>query len=101
MDKLFYLVPVMGLLGLFYTFWKFSWVAKQDSGTDRMREISTYIAEGAMAFLKAEWKILTYFAIIVACLLGFIGSRSEGSSWSICLAFLAGAFLSALAGFIG
>ena len=101
MDKLFYLVPVMGMLGLLYTFWKFSWVAKQDSGTDRMREISTYIAEGAMAFLKAEWKILTYFAIIVAILLGFMGSRSSGSHWSICLAFLVGAFFSALAGFIG
>jgi K(+)-stimulated pyrophosphate-energized sodium pump len=101
MDKLFYLVPVMGLLGLLYTFWKFSWVAKQDAGTDRMKEISTYIAEGAMAFLKAEWKILTYFAIIVAVLLGFMGSRSADSDWSICLAFLAGAFLSALAGFIG
>jgi len=101
MDKLFYLVPVMGLLGLLYTFWKFSWVARQDSGTDRMREISTYIAEGAMAFLKAEWKILTYFAIIVAILLGIMGSRSAGSHWSICLAFLVGAFFSALAGYIG
>ena len=101
MDKLFYLVPAMGLLGLLYTFWKFSWVSKQDSGTDRMREISTYIAEGAMAFLKAEWKILTYFAIIVALLLGFMGSRSTDSHWSIALAFLVGAFLSALAGFIG
>jgi K(+)-stimulated pyrophosphate-energized sodium pump len=101
MDKLFYLVPVMGLLGLLYTFWKFSWVVKQDSGTDRMREIATYIAEGAMAFLKAEWKILTYFAIVVAILLGIMGSRSAGSHWSICLAFLVGAFFSALAGYIG
>jgi K(+)-stimulated pyrophosphate-energized sodium pump len=101
MDKLFYLVPAMGLLGLLYTFWKYSWVSKQDSGTDRMREISTYIAEGAMAFLKAEWKILTYFAIIVALLLGFMGSRSADSHWSIALAFLVGAFFSALAGFIG
>ena len=101
MDRLFYLVPAMGLLGLLYTFWKYSWVAKQDSGTDRMREISTYIAEGAMAFLKAEWKILTYFAIIVALLLGFMGSRSAESHWSIAVAFLIGAFLSALAGYIG
>src|SRR4051812_21583705 len=101
MDKLFYLVPVMGLLGLFYTFWKFSWVAKQDAGTDRMKEISTYIAEGAMAFLKAEWKILTYFAIIVALLLGYMGLKSPESHWTIALAFLVGAFFSALAGFIG
>ena len=101
MDRLFYLVPAMGILGLLYTFWKFSWVSKQDSGTDRMREISNYIAEGAMAFLKAEWKILTYFAIIVALLLGFMGSRSAESHWSIAVAFLVGAFFSALAGFIG
>ena len=101
MDKLIYLVPAMGLLGLLYTFIKFNWVAKQDAGTDRMKEISNYIAQGAMAFLKAEWKILTYFAIIVALLLGFMGSRSETSHWSIAIAFLIGAFFSALAGFIG
>jgi len=101
MDKLIYLVPVMGLIGLLYTFIKFNWVSKQDAGNERMKEISTYIAEGAMAFLKAEWKILTYFAVIVALLLGFMGSRSESSHWSIAVAFLIGAFFSALAGFIG
>jgi len=91
----------MGLIGLLYTFIKFNWVSKQDAGNERMKEISTYIAEGAMAFLKAEWKILTYFAVIVALLLGFMGSRSESSHWSIAIAFLIGAFFSALAGFIG
>jgi K(+)-stimulated pyrophosphate-energized sodium pump len=101
MDKLIYLVPMMGLIGLLYTFIKFNWVSKQDAGNERMKEISTYIAEGAMAFLKAEWKILTYFAVIVALLLGFMGSRSESSHWSIAIAFLIGAFFSALAGFIG
>src|SRR5689334_14764470 len=101
LDSYLYLVPVMGLIGLLYTLWKFSWVSRQDAGTDRMKEISTYIAEGAMAFLKAEWKILTYFAAIVALLLGFMGSRNESSHWSIAIAFLIGAFFSALAGFIG
>jgi len=101
MDKLIYLVPAMALIGLIYTFVKFSWVAKQDAGTDRMKEISQHIAEGAMAFLRSEWKILAYFAIIVALLLGFMGSRSETSHWSIAVAFLIGAFFSALAGFIG
>jgi K(+)-stimulated pyrophosphate-energized sodium pump len=101
-DKLlFYAVPAMGLLGLIYTFIKYAWVSKQDAGTDRMKEISTYIADGAMAFLKAEWKILTYFVIIVGILLGYMGSRSEDSHWSIALAFVAGAFFSALAGYIG
>jgi K(+)-stimulated pyrophosphate-energized sodium pump len=66
-----------------------------------MKEIAQYIAEGAMAFLRAEWKILTYFGVIVAVLLGFMGSRSEESHWSIALAFVLGAFFSALAGYIG
>ena len=56
MDKLFYAAPLMALLGLLYTFIKSNWVAKQDAGTNRMQEISKHIAEGAMAFLKAEWK---------------------------------------------
>src|ERR1041385_9113348 len=101
MDKLIYLVPAMALLGLLYMFIKFNWVARQEAGTDRMKEISNYIAQGAMAFLRAEWKILAYFAVIVALLLGFMGSRSESSHWSIAIAFVIGAFFSALAGFIG
>ncbi len=58
----------MGVIGLLYTFVKFNLVSKQDAGSDRMKEISKYIAEGAMAFLKAEWKILDYFVVIVAIL---------------------------------
>ncbi|MDQ3277177.1 MAG: sodium-translocating pyrophosphatase [Bacteroidota bacterium] len=100
-DSLVYLVPVMGVIGLLYTLWKFSWVSKQDAGTDRMKEISNYIAEGAMAFLKAEWKILTYFGIIVAVLLGIMGANNANSHWTIAIAFLMGAFFSALAGYIG
>ncbi|MBA4167179.1 MAG: sodium-translocating pyrophosphatase [Chitinophagaceae bacterium] len=101
MDKLIYLVPVMGAIGLLYTFIKFSWVSKQDAGNERMKEISTYIAEGAMAFLKAEWKILTYFVVIAAVLLAFMGTRNDNSSPAIAIAFIIGAFFSALAGFIG
>jgi len=100
-DSYVYLVPVMGIIGLLYTLWKFAWVSKQDAGTDRMKEISTYISEGAMAFLRAEWKILTYFGVIVALLLAFMGSRNPESHWLIAVAFLIGAFFSALAGYIG
>jgi K(+)-stimulated pyrophosphate-energized sodium pump len=100
-DSYVYLVPAMGIIGLLYTLWKFAWVSKQDAGTDRMKEISTYIAEGAMAFLRAEWKVLTYFGVIVALLLAFMGSRNPDSHWLIAVAFLIGAFLSALAGYIG
>jgi len=100
-DLYLYLVPAMGLIGLLYTVFKFFWVSKQDDGTDRMREIGNHIAEGAMAFLKAEWKILTYFGIIVAILLGVMGATNKESHWSIAIAFIIGAFFSAFAGFIG
>ncbi|HJU46454.1 MAG TPA: sodium-translocating pyrophosphatase [Chitinophagaceae bacterium] len=101
MDKLIYLVPAMGILGLLYTFAKYSWVSKQDAGNDRMKEISKYIAEGAMAFLKAEWKILGYFVVIVAVLLAVMAKANPHSHWAIAIAFVIGAILSALAGYIG
>ena len=101
MDKLIYLVPVAGVIGLLYTFIKFNWVSKQEAGTDRMKEISTYIAEGAMAFLKAEWKILGYFVVIVALLLGIMASANPHSHWAIAIAFVIGAIFSATAGYIG
>ncbi|NML23643.1 sodium-translocating pyrophosphatase [Pseudoflavitalea sp. G-6-1-2] len=101
MDKLIYLVPLMGIIGLLYTLVKFKWVSKQDAGNDRMKEISTYIADGAMAFLKAEWKILGYFVVVVALLLGFMATTNPHSHWSIAIAFIIGAFFSALAGYIG
>jgi K(+)-stimulated pyrophosphate-energized sodium pump len=101
MEKLIYLVPVSGLIGLMYTLVKFNWVSKQDAGTDRMKEISNYIAEGAMAFLKAEWKILGYFVVIVAMLLALMASTNPHSHWSIAIAFIVGAVFSATAGYIG
>ncbi len=102
MDKiLFYAVPAMGVLGLLYTFVKFNWVSKQDAGTEHMKVISNYIAEGAMAFLKAEWKILGYFVVIVALLLGFMSSTNPNSHWLIAVAFVIGAVSSATAGYIG
>jgi K(+)-stimulated pyrophosphate-energized sodium pump len=101
MDKLIYLVPLMGIIGLLYTFVKFKWVSRQEEGTDRMKEISRHIAEGAMAFLKAEWKILGYFVVIVALLLGFMASTNPHSHWAIAISFILGAVLSATAGYIG
>jgi len=100
-DLLFYAVPAMGIFGLLYTMLKFNWVAKQPAGNDRMKEISTYISEGAMAFLKAEWKILGYFVVIVALLLGFMATKNEDSHWTIAVAFVIGAVFSATAGYIG
>ncbi|MBL7691046.1 MAG: sodium-translocating pyrophosphatase [Flavipsychrobacter sp.] len=101
MMTLFYLVPAFGVLALLYTFIKSAWVSKQDAGNERMTEISKYIAEGAMAFLKAEYKILTYFVIIAGLLLAFMGYSNPKSSPVIALAFVIGAVFSALAGYIG
>ncbi|HMU47832.1 MAG TPA: sodium-translocating pyrophosphatase [Chitinophagaceae bacterium] len=101
MEKLIYLVPAMGLIGLLYTFLKFNWVSKQDPGNDRMKEISNYIAEGAMAFLKAEWKILGYFVVIVGILLAVMSTTNPHSHWLIAGAFVIGAVFSATAGYIG
>ncbi len=99
--NLFYLVPAFGILALLYTFLKSAWVTKQDAGNDRMKEIAQYIAEGAMAFLKAEYKVLAYFVVIAGLLLAVMGYSNNGSSPMIAVAFVIGAFFSALAGFIG
>lgn len=96
-----YLVPCFGLLALLFTAVRSAWVSRQDAGNERMTEIARYIAEGAMAFLKAEYKILTYFVIIAAILLGFMGASHENSDWTIAVAFIIGAVFSATAGFIG
>jgi len=101
MENLIYLVPAMAVVGLLYMFVKYNWVSKQEAGNERMQEISNYIAEGAMAFLKAEWKVLGYFVVIVAVLLGVMSMANENSHWSIALAFVMGAVLSATAGYIG
>jgi K(+)-stimulated pyrophosphate-energized sodium pump len=87
-------------MGLLYVIWKSAWVAKQDAGTDKMKKIAGHIAEGAMAFLKAEYKVLSVFVLCVALLLAFT-ANSETSSPLVGISFVLGAFSSALAGFIG
>jgi K(+)-stimulated pyrophosphate-energized sodium pump len=99
--NIFYLVPLAGIVALLYTFIKSSWVSKQDAGTDRMKEIARYISEGAMAFLKAEYKILTYYVIIAGLLLAYMGYSNPNSHWAIAVAFVIGAVFSVLAGYIG
>ncbi|WP_370896254.1 sodium-translocating pyrophosphatase [Chryseobacterium gossypii] len=98
---LFALVPIFGVVALLYTFLQSNWVSRQDAGNEKMKIISGHIADGAMAFLKAEYRILTYFVVIVAVLLAVMGMSNPNSHWSIGIAFVVGAIFSASAGFIG
>ena len=101
MNTLFYVVPFLGIFGLIITAIKYAWVKKQDAGDANMQELAGYIANGAIAFLKAEWKILFYFGVIAAVLLAFLGWKGENSSPIIAIAFIIGAFFSAFAGYVG
>jgi K(+)-stimulated pyrophosphate-energized sodium pump len=100
-STILYLIPALGVLGLVVMAVQSAWVTKQPTGEANMVELSSYIAEGAMAFLKAEWKILTYFAILAAIILGWSGTLVETSSPVIALSFLIGAVFSATAGYFG
>ncbi|MBM3402234.1 MAG: sodium-translocating pyrophosphatase [Bacteroidetes bacterium] len=100
-NNLIYLIPAMGIFGIIIMALKSAWVSKQDAGDENMQRLSSYIADGAMAFLKAEWKVLGYFSAISALLLAYSGTLVETSSWVIAISFIIGAFTSALAGYIG
>jgi len=106
-SNIIYAIPVFGIIALLFTFWKSGWVARQEVGTERMGRIADNIATGAMAFLKAEYKILAIFVALVAVLLGISGSTQVNasgeatSSGLIALSFVLGALCSGLAGFIG
>ena len=99
-QSIMYSIPVFGVIALLYTFWKSAWVSKQEVGTERMARIAKNIADGAMAFLKAEYKVLAIFVAVVAVLLGLSGN-SAGSSPLVAFSFVLGAICSALAGYLG
>lgn len=101
MSELIYLIPAAGVIALLFTFYRASWVSKQEVGTEKMAKIAGHISEGAMAFLRAEYRVLAIFVVVVAVLLAIQGANTEGSSSLIALSFVVGAFCSALAGFIG
>jgi K(+)-stimulated pyrophosphate-energized sodium pump len=98
---LIYLIPVFGIIGIISMGIKAAWVTRQETGDASMNELAGYIASGAMAFLKAEWKVLSYFVIIAMILLAWSGTTVITSSPVIAVSFLCGAFLSAFAGFLG
>ena len=96
-----YLPLVLAILGLIFMIVKASWVNKQTTGNERMQSISKSIKEGAMAFLNAEYRILGIFVIIASIALFIVSRMVETSHWLIVVAFVCGAFFSALAGNIG
>ncbi len=100
-NNLIYIIPALGLIGVLVMISKTIWVNKQPTGDENMNRLAGYIADGAMAFLKAEWKILSYFAIIAAILLAYSGTLIETSSYLIAISFIIGAITSAFAGYIG
>jgi K(+)-stimulated pyrophosphate-energized sodium pump len=106
-NNLIYMIPGFGLIGILFMAVQSAWVSKQEAGDATMTELAGYIADGAMAFLKAEWKVLSYFVIIAGALLAWSGTM-EGSPQNpihsspvIAVAFLLGAVFSATAGYIG
>ena len=101
MELIVKFLPVFGVLGLLYVFIKNVWISKQEVGDDKMARIAKNIADGAMSFLKAEYKILSIFVVCVAALLFFKGSNEAGSNGMVAVSFVVGAICSALAGFIG
>ena len=101
MELIVKILPAFGLLALLFVFIKNSWVSKQEIGNDKMERISKNIADGAMSFLKSEYKILSIFVLSVAILLYFKGNNEVGSNGMVAFSFVVGAICSALAGFIG
>ena len=101
MDLIIQFLPLFGVLALLFVFIKNAWVSKQDVGDETMANIAKNFADGAMSFLKAEYKILSIFVVAVAVLLFFKGSNEEGSNGMVAVSFIVGAICSALAGFIG
>ncbi len=101
MENFIYVIPFLGLIGLLTMAVKAAWVSRQDSGDEKMSTLAKHIADGAMSFLKAEWKILGYFVIIAALLLAWSGTLVPHSSWIIAISFIVGAVFSATAGYFG
>jgi len=101
MDQIVWYIPLAGLLGLVFIYLKTKWIDAQDAGTEKMQRIAGYIARGAMAFLKAEYRILAIFVASVSVLLFIKGTYEPGSNGFVVISFVSGAVLSGLAGFIG
>ena len=100
-ETIIFLVPASGLLALAYAFLRTRWIGRQSAGTEKMVEIAGYIADGARAFLRREYRVLSIFVVLVAILLAVANMAVPDASWLIAVSFVTGALTSGLAGFIG
>ncbi len=101
MEQLIYIIPFLGVLALIYSVIKSKWISKQSTGTEKMATISKHIQDGAIEFLRTEYKVLAVFVVAVALILSVSNSGKADSSWLIAVSFIFGAFSSALAGYLG
>ena len=101
--NLLYLSMGAGVLALVFAYIKTTWINKQDPGTARMQEIGAAVREGAMAFLKREYKVLAVFIVVVAAMLAFLNIKVTGnkSLGLVAVSFVVGAFCSVLSGYFG
>ena len=100
-ETIVFLVLASGLLALAYAFLRTRWIGRQSAGTEKMVEIAGYIADGARAFLRREYRVLSIFVVLVAVLLAVANMAVPDASWLIAVSFVTGALTSGLAGFIG
>ena len=95
MNVLAILAPIAAIVALIFAYGLSSWISKMDEGTDRMKEIAGYIREGAMAFLRREYKTMVVVILVLFVILGF------GINWMTAILYVFGALFSVLAGFFG
>ncbi len=100
-NYVFIFIILSCVLALIYSFIKSKWILKQDQGNNEIKSIAFSIQEGAMTFLKVEYRVLSLFVLAVSILLGFLAFQNEESSILISLSFIMGAFTSGLSGYIG
>jgi len=101
LQQLILIVPLCGIAALIFAWLRSAWISKQEAGTEKMAEIALHISEGAMAFLRREYRVLAIFVIVAAALLAWANSGNPESSMLVGLSLVAGAFCSALAGYFG
>ena len=100
MNNLFYLVPAAAVVALFFAWYFFRQMMKESEGTVTMKQIAQYVREGAMAYLKQQYRVVVIVFVILAALFSVLALLGVQNSW-VPFAFLTGGFFSGLAGFVG